>query len=560
MKRYMFSNFKLNLFNKVLRDLLILTSFFGTLFFIYALNRPLQVPDGGRYAEIAREMITMGDYITPHINGIKYFEKPPLFYWLLSLSMKMGGVNLSSVNSVNSILGILGCLITYLFTMRLFDRKTALLAAFILGTNLLYFAMLNIVNLDLSLTVFLTTSILAIFLALKTQSPREQFFYYMLASIAGALATLTKGPIGIILPAAIIFIWICVFNAWQKINKIYMLIATIVFLVITLPWHILVQMKNPEFFHFYIVDQHLLRYATKSIGHVEPIWFFIPFLIAGFFPWTFFLPQTILASIPKSWSTRFSFQNEIFLLIWAGFIFTFFSFSQSKLISYILPIFPALSILTAHFLVKSNRIQNGLVGFIISSIFISVAFNDVLSFSKVPNPVEAQHYLSFASLILLIGSFFILCSWKSSNKLALTVLIVTQSLFMLTLLKAIPSLDGNTIQPLTTILKPIITPQDEIVTFKQYYQDLPFYLERRVKIVDWSNELTFGMKHETPDHLTAILTADLFWQRWHSQKRLFAIMRLNEFELAKKNHPDEHFFILGKTLKNILVSNHPSVG
>ena len=160
-------------------DTLFLLFFLGTLYFILLGTRPLFVPDEGRYAEIAREMVTTGDYLTPYLNGIKYFEKPILFYWLESLAIKTMGLNLWSLRSVNAFLGILGCLLTYITGRQLYNRTTGLLAALILGTSMLYFIMAHMISLDLTVTVFLSTCLYAFILGSQqpTRAKAQRYFW-----------------------------------------------------------------------------------------------------------------------------------------------------------------------------------------------------------------------------------------------------------------------------------------------------------------------------------------------------------------------------------------------
>src|SRR5580704_13305774 len=135
-------------------DTLFLRLCIGALFFIFAGSRPLLAPDEGRYAEIAREMVNSGNYVTPYLNGIKYFEKPILFYWLGAGAIKLGGLNLWALRSINALLGLLGCVASYVCARKLYGRSTGILAALILATSTLFFVMTHMISLDLPVTVF----------------------------------------------------------------------------------------------------------------------------------------------------------------------------------------------------------------------------------------------------------------------------------------------------------------------------------------------------------------------------------------------------------------------
>lgn len=273
-------------------DIFLLTLFFCALFFIGLGDRPLFVPDEGRYAEIIREMITQKDYVTPHLNGIKYFEKPILFYWLGSAAVTLFGLKTASIRAVNALLALGVCLFTYITGRRLYDRATGLLAACILSTSTLFFAMAHLITLDLPVTVFITATFY--FFLLGIQTPHRLYFYA--ATFAAACAVLTKGLIGIVFPIMIIGTWIALLNHWRLLKTFYLPSCLLLFLIITLPWHWLVQQRNLEFFHFYFIEQHFLRYTNKAIGHYQPSWFFIPYFLIGFFPWIIFFTAIIFST------------------------------------------------------------------------------------------------------------------------------------------------------------------------------------------------------------------------------------------------------------------------
>ncbi len=471
-------------------DSLLLITFFSVIFFLWLGSRPLFVPDEGRYAEIAREMFTSGNYITPYLNEIKYFEKPILFYWLGAAAIKIGGLNLWALRSVNAVLGLMGCLLTYIVTRQLYDRLTGLLAALILGTSALFFVMTHMISLDLPVTVFISASLY--FFLLGIQSCTRYYFWG--AAACAALAVLTKGLIGIVFPLMIIGVWISLTKQWKLLKQCYIPSSLFIFFIIAAPWHYIVNLYHPEFFHFYFIEQQFMRYTTNQIGHQEPAWFFIPYFIVGCFPWCFFMPQALFSAVKEVMGPhRSGYPTELFFLLWIILIFAFFSFSQSKLIPYILPVFPPLAILIAKYL--RDR--------------------------------YAPHLIIIISICT--GLFF---------ALSLTLL---------------AKHDHRSILPLAVTLKTMMQPQDDVIAYNQYYQDLPFYLERRVSILNWRNELTFGMQHQ--DTSAWMINEPTFWQRFHSHQRVFVVMSISEYNVLRHNHPEERLFILDKTKSNLLVSN-----
>lgn len=543
--------------NSWILDTLFLTIVLSMLFFIMLGQRPLFTPDEGRYAEIAREMVSRGDYITPYLNGIKYFEKPALFYWLAAAAIKLGGPSIIAVRSINAVLAIFGCLLTYGVGRKLYDRKTGLTAAILLGTSTLYFVMAHMVSLDLPVTVFLAASLYGFLLAVEESDRKKARAYLYSAAVGAAFAVLTKGLIGAVFPAMIAAVWLTIMGSWRRLLQLPVISAFLIFLFIAAPWHILVNNRNPEFFHFYFIEQHFLRYTTMEVGHYQPNWFFIPTIIAGFFPWIVFLPQALTFCIPRTLRQRRQYSSELFFIVWAGLIFLFFSFSKSKLIPYILPVMPALAILTARYLVSAKKAARGLVFgyiafFLFSTIITVFLWNLAITLLS---PANATLYLRIATLPLILGSALALFSAFRSPQRALIITMISTAIFLVISLGSVRFIDTRTIRPLTLTLKPLLKPSDEIITYNQYYQDLPFYLEQRVTILNWRNELTFGMQHQnTSDWM---INNDQFWQRWRSNKRVYMIMSREELKNFRQRYPREKIILITETPYNVLVSNRP---
>lgn len=538
-------------------DCLFLTALLGSLFFILLGVRPLFVPDEGRYAEIAREMAASGNYITPYLDGIKYFEKPILFYWLGAAAIKIGGVNLWSLRSINALLSLIGCLATYFTTRKLYDRPTGLLAACILGTSLLYFIMAHMIALDLPVTIFISICLYAFILAIQNQPATARRHYLWTAALFAALAVLTKGLIGIVFPFLIVVTWIIIRGEYRRLH---IMSCILIFMMVVTPWHVMVGLQNPEFFYFYFIEQHFLRYTNAAVGHYQPFWFFIPCLIIGFFPWIVFLPQAIVSCFPTAWKERKKHGEEIFFMLWAIIIFTFFSFSKSKLIPYIVPVFPPIAILTAIYLgraLEKNRtplgIRLGYVAFVVFSAAFAYLFYDSLHTLSLADPDQAMRWLGLGAVILLIGSILSCVYAFYHLPKALIIQIATMWLFLMMIMASIPALDTRTIRPLAIKLKPLLKPSDEIVTYNQYYQDLPFYLERNVSVLNWQNEMRYGIAHQAMHGW--FLNNDEFAQHWNSQRRVFVIMSKEEYGSFEKRFAAKSGYIVDRTANNILICN-----
>lgn len=564
-------------------DLILLAAGIALVFGLFLGMRPLSVPDEGRYAEIPREMLVLHDFVTPHLNGIKYFEKPPLFYWLQAGAIKalnpliiktenivtkpkekhyLAPISEWTVRLPNAIVALLGCLLVYAAGRTLFGRPAGLLSAIILASSLLYFALARMVTLDMTLSFCLSGSFLA-FLIASHQSPslgRRALFYS--AYIFAGLAVLTKGLIGIVFPIMIIGLWILLFSQWRLLKECYLTSGIFLFLLIVLPWHVLVQVRNPEFFQFYFIDQQFLRYSTLIAQRYQPDWFFVPIFIAGFLPWVCFFPQAIMSHFPRNLQ-QFKEKNNyifLFLILWIGIIFIFFSFSHSKLIPYILPIFPALALLTGHYFSiywqQFNVIKWGYIA--VPLVWLGLGVVGILCLANDPSirlSQIAKDFLITGYSVFLLSSIMASCFiiYKKS-KMAFMTLAIGCVISFLIFSISIPRLDTRSIKPLVAILKPLLKPKTKVFAYHDYYQDLPFYLNQRVFTVNVNGELGFGMQHQ--DTQAWMLNDTNFWPIWNSHEYVYMITNKEIYQRFKQSKTPV-IFLLAQTDQDVLLSNHP---
>jgi len=562
-------------------DLILLAVGIGLIFSLFLGTRPLSVPDEGRYAEIPREMLVVHDFVTPHLNGIKYFEKPPLFYWLQASAIKVlnpwithaeYSLNRSKTNHYfapisewtvrlpNAIVALLGCLLVYAAGRVLFERRAGLLSAVILASSLLYFALARMVTLDMTLSVCLSGSLLAFLVAINQSPSLERRFLFYTAYMLAGLAVLTKGLIGIIFPTMIIGLWVLLSNQWRLLKECYLPSGILLFLLIVLPWHILVQSRNPEFFQFYFIDQQFLRYSTLIAQRYQPDWFFIPIFIAGFLPWVCFFPQAIVTHFPRNWQQFKEKNNYIFLLLWIGTIFLFFSFSHSKLIPYILPIFPGLALLTGHYLsthwqrfneIKWGYIAVPLVWLALGIVGLLCLVND----SSITLSQTAKLFLITSYSVFLLNSIVASCFvLLRKPKMAFAILTIGSVISFLIVSISIPQLDTRSIKPLVATLKPLLKPNDKVVAYYDYYQDLPFYLNQRVFAVNVGGELSFGMQHQDTD--AWMLKDANFWPIWNNLGHVYMVTNKEIYQRFKQSK-NPKIYLLAQTNQDVLLSNHP---
>ena len=299
-------------------------------------------PDESRYAELAREMLERGDWLTPHLNYTKYFEKPPLVYWATALSFAAFGQSDLAARLPSLLAGLATLLLTAALARRLYGGATALLACAMLAGGPLFGFLSIVLTLDMSLTLFMTAAMFAVWRAWSGGGDRR---WVRTAYAATALAILVKGPVAAVLVGGATALFLLSHGGWRALRPWFDWRGLALASLIALPWFLLVGWVNPGFWDFFILDQHLHRY-TDSKEHGEPIWFFAPVVLAALAPWTFALafdPALLRGRLdPRAWApaTRF-------LFLWAAVILVFFSLSISKLATYALPALPPLAILGA---------------------------------------------------------------------------------------------------------------------------------------------------------------------------------------------------------------------
>lgn len=583
------------------QDCLLLSLAFLIFFGAFLGSRPLTVPDEGRYAEIPREMLTSGDYITPRVNGVKYFEKPPLFYWMQTVSMRSLGFNEWAVRLPNALMGLLGVLLAYATGRRLYNRRTGLLAGMALGTFGLYSAMAHMVTLDMTVTLFLSAAMSCFILG--NQYPagqiRNRFMWGMY--FCAALATMTKGMMGFALPCLIIFIWILLTRQWSEIKTYCLPTGLLLFSAIVVPWHVLVQLKNTEFFKYYIVDQHILRYLTETEKRNQPLWFLPGILLAGLFPWTGFIIPAIAHSWPFSGlrkqrrgslsvheteptTTRSMMRKlirltgytglnpsskpreqssqryqedkiAVFLLLWAGCIFLFFWLGKSQLTPYVLPIYPPLAIIFGRYLdgvLRSTPSHWGIrFGLIVSSL-ISLTALVIGLFTLDLSQRAMDVTLALLAVSTVVPLVFYRRGYLANSLISLSVI---SGLFLMSIIFSYPPTDTRSVKSLATVLKPLVKEGDTVYSYYNHFQDLPFYLGRRVVMVQYYGELWHGLGHGDREGLW--VSIEEFWPRWSKPSRQFMIMSLGEYHAALDQHAGP-LYEIARTARNILVSNFPT--
>ena len=327
--------------------ILILILFSLVLFFLSLGARSLWDPDEPRYAEAARVMIETGDYVTPYFNGAVRFDKPPLFYWLVTAAYKVFGINEFAARFFPALLAFAGVILVYLLGKTLLDQKTGLLSGFILATSFEYLVLANASNTDMTFSFFVGLC-MALFLV---GYRRGQSIWYVLSFISMALAVLTKGPAGAALCILTIGIFLIFTKELKLVFKPAIILGACLFLLIAAPWYVAIsKIRGGDYSQTFFIYHNISRFVSDKFHHQEPFYYFIYILAIGFLPWAVFLPNALFGLFRNKKAALKEGRKEwLFILLWFFVPFLFFSASKAKLPTYVLPCFMPLALIVGRF-------------------------------------------------------------------------------------------------------------------------------------------------------------------------------------------------------------------
>ncbi|MFH1726470.1 MAG: glycosyltransferase family 39 protein, partial [Elusimicrobiota bacterium] len=310
------------------------------------LGHPLWEVDDARYAEIPREMVESGDWLTPSLNYVDYVEKPPLIYWLGAASYRIFGVGEAAARIPLALLAVLGMLGAWWLGSWLYSPAVGMSSAILLGTCAEYYALSHVITPDMALSVALLWATGLILRCLRR--PEDGRWAGALAWIAMAGAFLSKGLIGVLLPCVWTAGLIVLFPGLRKgLRPLFLNWGLPVFFIVIGSWFAAMERQNPGFFHVFVIEQHFQRFLTSKYNRPGPWYYFIGVELVGTMPWTPLILTAVLAPL-LAW--RRSDPRDRQLSLWAALVFLFFSASSSKLITYILPVFAHQAILGARLL------------------------------------------------------------------------------------------------------------------------------------------------------------------------------------------------------------------
>jgi 4-amino-4-deoxy-L-arabinose transferase-like glycosyltransferase len=492
---------------------LLLLAWFGPLG-SYALFNP----DEGRYGEIPREMVASGDWVTPRLDAIKYFEKPPLQYWATAVAFESFGEHEWTTRLWGALTGAAGIALTFWLGRRLWGRRAGELAAAVQTGSLLYASIGHLATLDMSLTFALQLTLGGLVMLVHEPSDTTARRGGVgLLGLGVSAAFLTKGLIALLIPGSVAVLYMLLARDWALLWRARPWWVLAALALLAGPWLYAVSLRNPEFLHFFFIRQQFQRFLTTVDDRYEGVWFFVPILLLGFLPWTTLLPR-VLKEAWRDW--RGGAGVSLLLLLWLAFVFVFFSLSKSQLIPYLLPLVPALALLAGR---TVSRIPAAALGrHLWAGCLLWLAIGGAALVLPHPSGLATRLEIGAGPAVPGMAAAFLggglLCgvgAWLARRARTVcavwsaalgTLVLVGGSLIFA---QQLPRMAR--INTLIDQVRPELHAATRLYCVNDYEQSIPFYLGRTCTLVGYRGELDFGLQQEP-----ALWLADLsqFAQSW----------------------------------------------
>ncbi len=440
--------------------------------------------DEAVFSEATKEMVQSGNWITPMYNGENRYDKPIFFYWMMAASYGIFGINEFAARFPSALLGLLLCTAVYLFVKYFHDERKALYAVVSLALSVFFMAYSHAAVTDMTLTFFITLSLFSFYLSLR----KEKFIYGFY--VFSALAFLTKGLIGIIFPMVIASVYLLVTEGLKGVNRLFSPKAVLLFFVVSAPWYVTQTVVNGrEFIQQFFIKHHFARYTGVISGHKGPVYYYIPVLLAGLFPWITFLPAGVRNTLKGNDNMG------LFAIIWFSVIFLFFSFSATKLPNYVLPAVPAVSIIIAAGMSDGNirwrKYANICIAVI--SLLIGVAF--VIFQRYLPKfGIYDTNWMFGAAAIMIVMAVLSL-SAVFAKKNSYVFLSGVMFLFLSVLsIKALPVVNQHlqgTLYKYSLYAKDRLRDDQRVIAYRINNPSVVFYSGHKVMNIGNKNELSY---------------------------------------------------------------------
>ncbi len=490
-------------------DLTILLVLCLVLFFSLLGDRPLWDADEATHAHTSKEMVLTGDWVTPTMNGENFYDKTPLFNWLVAAAFLVFGFTEFAARLPAAVLGTLTVFATYVFGMRMFDRRVGLLGGVVLATSLEFLVMSRVVVHDIALACAVTLSLLFFWCAFHDHDRRRAFLFAFY--VAAGIAVVAKGPLGLVLVGLVVGPWLVVRGRLGFVKEMGLWWGAPVFLAVAAPWYVAVMRANADFGTYFFIQQNFMNFVSAESRHPEAWHFYLPVLLGGFFPWTAFLPVAVTRAVESR--SRDSLGRLSFLGLWGGMPLLFFSVASSKLPTYVLPLFPALALLVAVFFSdllgdQTDRLHRKalvsmavLATLLASGVVYGLLFE--LADARAKYRVEASVFLlPIAVLVAGVGLAFVLCWFKRNLACFASIAAMVVMLILVVNVVVVPAFNPQrTTRELGERLDAALPEGERLVFYWDLRESILFYTPRLGIVLGTRVEVMRHMAQREPAHI-----------------------------------------------------------
>ncbi|MGA0586233.1 phospholipid carrier-dependent glycosyltransferase [Dyella sp. KRB-257] len=539
---------------------LLVTLLWGVAWIAGLMRSALGEPDEGRYAEVAREMLASGDWITPRLNGFLFFDKPPLHYWGTALAYVLLGTEPWVARLWSALTGALAIGAIAWAGWRVWNRATGLYAAAILGSGMLFAVGAHLDTLDLGVAAFLALGMACFMVAQfdPASAPhRTAINLGMWAALA--LAVLSKGLVGVVLPGMVLAVYMLWQRDWRVLGRISLLPGLALLLAVSAPWFVEVTRRHPEFFDYFFIREHFTRFLTAADNRGKPPGFFIPVVLLGLFPWTALVPFT-----RSGWQAMWSgAPAERLLLAWVGVVFAFFSLSHSQLPLYILPLFPAAALLLGRAaarlpqvaLARRMRVTGWLAG--VGAVAALVAALTGAHDAAHAGMPMALGGLAAGLAVMALAAAYAACrlSRRDHHDAAVHGLALAGIVGWTFVMLASQAWVGpRSAEPVARLMAPALAADTPVYMVGGFVRGLPFYLGRPVTIVAQQRDDLTPFIDSRPDGYLPTLAA--FEARWRASAHGVALVSERDMAvLAQRGLPH---VVLGQLPTGVVIARQPA--
>jgi len=475
-------------------------------------ERPIMIPDESRYAEIPREMISNNNWVSPHLNGLRYFEKPVLGYWLTAASISVFGENAFAVRLPSALAAGLSAFSIFLIVSSFTHRKkTAVTAAMIYLSMFGVFLIGTFNILDSAFSCFLTLAFVTFYYSHQEKNKQRRLLYLILLGVFCGAAFLTKGFLAFVLLAAVIFPYVIWQGRWQELFS-HGWIALVTAVIVIAPWSIMIHLQEPDYWHYFFWEEHIKRFASDDAQHSEPFWFYFLFLPLLASPW---IPQ-IPFVIKNLWRQQSDTPLLQYALLWLIMPFIFFSIARGKLPTYILPCMAPLAILLAigieNTLMQAKKNNHSLRIYesaitLLAIVFAVISLLPVLLQNNVIGhpawlPEDNWKWLSLSAAFFSAAILLMLSIKSKSIGKSMTLQASSLVAIMLILPVTLPQRTIGSKMPGTFLLQNInkITPDTLILSDDTMIHAVNWYYKRTDVYMTGAGESRYGLSFEKDKH------------------------------------------------------------